>query len=73
MESLGALTDSTWALKDEVMNTAEARAGRLLWYVELNQRGTLLKTNQVDTSYSCIRNGVISLAIAAICIVCAGL
>ncbi len=63
----------TWTLDDEVINTTDdIRAVRLLWYVELNQRATLLKTNQVDASYSCIRNGVISLAIAAIFIACSG-
>ena len=61
----------TWTLEDEVENTAdEARAARALWYVELNQDGTRLKTNLVDASYSCIRNGVIALAVAAIIMGC---
>ena len=64
----------TWTLESEVMNTTdEARAVRLLWYVELNQMTTLLKINQVDASYSCIRNGVIALAVAAIFIAFSGL
>ena len=64
----------TWTLNDEAINTTdETRVVRLLWYLELNRRTTLLKTNQVDASYSCIRNGVISLAIAAIFIAFSGL
>ena len=61
----------TWTLEDEVENTAdEARAARALWYLELNQDGTRLKSNLVDASYSCIRNGVIALAVAAIVMGC---
>ncbi|MDE2861081.1 MAG: phage holin family protein [Chloroflexota bacterium] len=57
----------TWTPEDEVKHTApEARAVRVLWYLELNQEVTRLKTNQVDASYSCIRNGVMALAGAAI-------
>ena len=64
----------TWALEDEVENTTdEARAVRVLWYVELNQMTTLLKTNHIDASYSCMRNGVIALAVAAIFISFSGL
>ena len=64
----------TWTLEDEVGNTTdETGAVRLLWYIELNQEGTRLKTNQVDASYSCIRNGVTSLAVAAIFIAFSGL
>ena len=56
-----------WTPEDEVeYSAAEARAVRILWYLELNQEGTRLKTNQVDASYSCIRNGVLALAVAAI-------
>ena len=61
----------TWTLEDEVENTAdEARAARALWYLELNQDGTRLKSNLVDASYSCIRNGVTALAVAAIVMGC---
>ena len=61
----------TWTLEDEVENTSdETRAVRILWYVELNREGTRTKTNQVDASYSCIRNGVMALAIAAIVMGC---
>ena len=57
----------TWTPEDEVEHSAaEARAVRILWYLELNREGTRLKTNQVDASYSCIRNGVLALAVAAI-------
>ena len=61
----------TWTLEDEVENTAdETRAMKTLWYVELNQDGTRLKSNLVDASYRCIRNGVIALAAAAIVMGC---
>ena len=57
----------TWTLDDEVKDTTdETRAVTILWYVELNQEATRLKTNKIDASYTCIRNGVIALAIAAI-------
>ncbi len=61
----------TWTLEDDAKHTAaETRAVRILWYVELNREGTRLKTNQVDASYSCIRNGVMALAVAAIVMGC---
>lgn len=64
----------TWTPEDEVEHTAaEARAVRVLWYMELNREGTRLKTNQIDASYSCIRNGVVALAVAAIVMACFGL
>ncbi len=67
LSALRIAKNHTWTLEDEVENiTDETRAVRLLWYLELNQEGTRLKTNQVDASYSCIRNGVIALAIAAL-------
>ena len=59
----------TWTLEDEVKGTtAEDKAMTVLWYVELNERTTLLKTNQLDASHTCIRNGVIALAVAAVSI-----
>ena len=64
----------TWTLENEAKYTTnEARSVRLLWCVELNQMTTLLKTNQVDASYTCLRNGVISLATAAILVTLAAL
>ena len=61
----------TWTLEDEAEHTvSETRAVRILWYVALNREGTRLKTNQIDASYSCIRNGVMALAIAAIVMGC---
>ena len=61
----------TWTLDDEVKDTTdETRAVTVLWYVELNQEATRLKTNKIDASYTCIRNGVIALAIAAIVMAC---
>ena len=61
----------TWTLEDEVEDTADKiRVVKAIWYVELNQEGTRLKANLVDASYSCIRNGVIALAVAAIVMGC---
>ena len=61
----------TWTLDDEVKDTTdETRAVTVLWYVELNQEATRLKTNKIDASYTRIRNGVIALAIAAIVMAC---
>ena len=56
-----------WSLQDERrITTAPARNAEILWYVKNMQQGSLLKANSLDASYSCIRNGVISLAISAI-------
>ena len=74
LSALRVAKNHTWTLEDEVENTTdETRAVRLLWYLELNQEGTRLKTNQVDASYSCIRNGVIALAVAAMFFAFSGL
>ena len=64
----------TWTLEDEAKDAIDGdRAVTILWYVELNERTTLLKTNQVDGSYSCIRNGVMALAVAAVFTILSGL
>ena len=56
----------TWTSEDEVNNiTDKDRAVRVLWYMDLNQETTRLKVNKVYASYSCIRNGVIALAVTA--------
>ena len=57
----------TLTLEDEVGNTTvETKGAKYIWCVELNQMTTLLKTNQIDASYSCIRNGVFALAVVAL-------
>ena len=54
-------------LDDEAEGTSEeTKAKRILWYLELNQLTTMLKSNKVDASYTCIRNGVITLALAGL-------
>lgn len=44
----------------------EVKVMWILWCLELNQKTTLVKANQVDCSYSCLRNGIFALAGAAI-------
>ena len=56
-----------WSLEDETKYIdAKSRAAIFLWYIDLNQYTTLLKTNKTEASYVCIRNGVAVIAIAAI-------
>ena len=57
----------TWTLEEETENaTVALKAMSVLWYIELNQGATRIKSNQVSTSYSCIRNGIIVLAVATL-------
>ena len=56
----------TWTLEEESETPSEVKASRVLWYIELNQGATTVKANQVSSSYSCIRNGVISIAVATL-------
>ena len=63
-----------WTLEEETENsTTESKATRLLWYIELNQRINILKTNGVVASYSCIRNGIVMLTVVAIVLAVHGL
>ena len=39
---------------------------KISWALEINQHVTSIKSNQLETSYGCIRNGVIALASAAL-------
>ena len=56
-----------WTLEDERDNTtAEARNAEIAWYLQINQQVSVLKSNLLDASYACIRNGVAALAISAI-------
>ncbi len=55
-----------WTLEDEaeVNATDEAKAMKILWHTELNQTINRLKANEIYASHSCIRNGILLLAIA---------
>ena len=68
--ALGALRVAKvhmWTLAHDQCNmTDEEKNVKISWYLEINQNITILKSNQVDTSYICIRNGVIALAVAAL-------
>ena len=67
LKTLGIARGYFWSLQDERrVTTAPARNAEILWYVENIQLGSLLKSNFLDTSYNCIRNGVIALAISAV-------
>ena len=55
-----------WTLGREKLNmTTEAINVELSWCLQFNQYITSIKSNQVETSYSCIRNGIIALGVAA--------
>ena len=56
-----------WTLGREKMNmTIEAINAELSWCLQFNQCVTSIKSNQVETSYICIRNGIIALGLAAL-------
>ena len=56
-----------WALQDERNYvTKEEKNAEVSWYLQNNQLVSLLKSNFLDASYSCIRNGVAALAISAV-------
>ena len=55
-----------WTLADERSNTtSEERNATIGWYIQKDQLISTLKANNLDASYSCIRNGVLVLALAA--------
>lgn len=67
LKTLRIARNYIWTLQDERDNaTAEARNAEIAWYLQNNQQVSLLKSNFLDASYSCIRNGVAALAISAI-------
>ncbi len=56
-----------WALQDEWSTmTDEARNAKIGWYLENNQLVSRRKANSLSASYSCIRNGVLAFALAAV-------
>ena len=59
-----------WTLRLENRNmTIEEINARISWSLEISQYITSVKSNQLETSYTCIRNGVIALAVAAFLVV----
>ena len=56
----------SWSLEDEAKSTSDkAKVETVLRYLDLNQLSALLKSNKVDASYICIRNGVVALVTTA--------
>lgn len=67
LHALRAVETYLWTLADEKRElTDEMMDAEISWYVELNQYVTMLKSNSVDVSYYCIRNGLCAFAVAAI-------
>ena len=55
-----------WTLGREKLNmTTEEINVELSWCLQFNQYVTSIKSNQVEASYSCIRNGIVALGVAA--------
>ena len=67
--ALGALRISKiymWTLETEMtVTTAKERNAEIRWYVQQNSLCSQLKANNLHASYSCIRNGVVVFAVAA--------
>ena len=56
-----------WTLGREKLNmTIEAINVELSWCLQFNQYITSIKSNQIETSYTCIRNGIVALSLAAL-------
>ena len=67
LKTLRVARNYIWTLEDERDNeTKEARNAEISWYLQSNQEVSRLKSNLLDASYSCIRNGVAALATSAI-------
>ena len=67
LKTLRAARYYMWTLQDERNYvTKEDKNAEISWYLQNNQMVSLLKSNYLDASYSCIRNGVAALAISAI-------
>ena len=66
LRALGIVPTQMWTLADHKRGVSEeAKKLEIAGYLEYNQHHTNIKSNYVDTSYNCIRNGVITLAMAA--------
>ncbi len=67
LRTLGVVPTQMWTLVDDRRGISEeAKKLEIAAYLEFNQHYTNIKSNYVDTSYNCIRNGVITLALAAL-------
>ncbi len=67
LRTLGVVPTQMWTLVDDRRGISEeAKKLEIAGYLEFNQHYTNIKSNYVDTSYNCIRNGVITLALAAL-------
>ena len=67
LNALRVARNYIWTLQDERDNaTKEARNAEISWYLQNNQEVSRLKSNLLDASYSCIRNGVAALVLSAI-------
>ena len=67
LKTLRVAQNYMWTLQDERDHvTKQAKNAEISWYLQNNQLVSLLKSNFLDASYSCIRNGVAALAISAI-------
>ena len=67
LKTLRVAQNYMWTLQDERVHvTNQAKNAEISWYLQNNQLVALLKSNFLDTSYVCIRNGVAALAISAI-------
>ena len=67
LRALGVVPTQMWTLADDRRSVSEeAKKLEIAGYLEYNQHYTNIKSNYVDTSYNCIRNGVITLAMAAL-------
>ena len=67
LKTLRVAQNYIWTLQDERDNsTKEDRNSEISWYLKINEEVSRLKGNLLDASYSCIRNGVVALAISAI-------
>lgn len=49
----------------EANRTTEEFVALRLWHLKMNQRVTILRTNALSVSFTSIRNGILSLALAA--------
>lgn len=59
----------TWSIEDEADGISDkTKAERILRYLDLNRLITLLKSNKVDASYMCIRNGVFALVASSVAV-----
>ena len=66
LRALEVVPTQMWTLADDRRGVSEEdKKAEIADYLEYNQHYTNIKSNYVDTSYHCIRNGVIALAAAA--------